>query len=168
MIRIGICDDEMYVARLLERYITQSLVKENITYKIDIFLSGESVLNNALNLDIVFLDIEMPEMDGIDTGKRMREKNPNCIIIMATGITERYKDAFYINAFRYVTKPFDEAEVREAVESSLNKLAGKRTIEVFHDRMAYYIEERNIYYIKAYNGYTLIRQKKKSTGVRLR
>lgn len=157
MIRIGICDDEKYAARLLERYIIQSLAQENITYKTDIFFSGEAILNYSLNLDIVFLDIEMPKMDGIDTGKKLREKNPNCIIIMATGIVERYKEAFHINAFRYVTKPFDEAEVREAVQGSLHKLTGKRTIEVFYNRVAYHVKEQNIYYVKAYNGYTLIR-----------
>ena len=75
MIYIGICDDEREVALELQEYIEKELSKRNIQWKSRIFLSGEELLKEVEKLSIVFLDIEMPGLDGIETGKRIKQKN---------------------------------------------------------------------------------------------
>lgn len=72
MIYIGICDDEREVALELQEYIEKELSKRNIQWKSRIFLSGEELLKEVEKLSIVFLDIEMPGLDGIETGKRIK------------------------------------------------------------------------------------------------
>lgn len=70
-------------------------------------------------MDILFLDIEMPGEDGIQTGKRLRERGSECKIIMATSMAERFKEGYHIGASRFVTKPFDQEEVEEELDKRL-------------------------------------------------
>lgn len=156
MIKIGIVDDEKYIIDVLKAGIENCLQEMNKTCDIYTFLSGEDALKYIEQIDIIFLDIEMPEMDGIETGKRIKEKNPNCTIIMATGNVERFKEAFQINAFRYITKPFEEEEIKEALQTCFAQMIGRNVIEVFNNRISHKIAEKDICYIRAYNGYTLI------------
>ena len=156
MIQIGICDDEKRIGEYLREYIKICLEKMQMECEISTHLSGEEVLEDADKLDILFLDIEMPGIDGLETGKRVKERNPDCAIIMATGNTDRFAEAFKFRAYRYIVKPFDNEEIEEALQHCLAEMVGRNTIEVFSDRVSYKIMEKDICYIKAYNGYTLI------------
>lgn len=66
---------------------------------------------------MVFLDVEMPEMDGFEVGRRIYENNPECKLIIATGRVERFKEAFKIHAYRFITKPFQQDEVNDVIEA---------------------------------------------------
>lgn len=156
MIRIGICDDEQRIIEYLKKYIEMQTQNLNIECTISEYLSGEEVLEDAEQLDILFLDIEMPELDGIETGKKLKLLNPDCAIIMATGNTERFTETFKFRAFRYIVKPFKDEEIKEALESYCARVVGRNKIEVFRDRRSYEILEKDICYVRAYNGYTLI------------
>lgn len=156
MITIGIIDDERSALKLLKAYVAKHLEALDKGYNIYIFQSGTEAMEQSGKIDILFLDIEMPEMDGIQCGRQIRRRNPDCILIMATGHVERFKEAFKINAFRYITKPYDDEEIAEALNASILLITGAQTIEVYHDRMPYQIMERDICYIRAYNSYTLI------------
>ena len=153
-IRIGICDDQREPALLLERYIRElEMSWRGDSWEIHIFSSGEELLQQAQAMSVVFLDIELGGMDGIETGRLLKQKNPECRLIMATGMEHRYKDAFRIQAFRFVTKPFDRDEIREALVAALAAVPGTALIEVFSQRVPYQIKQRDICYFEAYNGY---------------
>ena len=102
---------------------------------------------------LVFIDLDMPGMDGIELGKRINELNLDCKIIVATGRVDRYKEAFTIQALRFVTKPFDEKEIEEALLTALLKKVGNGIITAF---IPYDISESDIRYLMAYNGYVEI------------
>ncbi|RKM60051.1 hypothetical protein D6856_08175 [Butyrivibrio sp. XB500-5] len=55
----------------------------------------------------------------------------------ATSRTERYKEAFYIDALRFITKPFLYDEVREALTSAVEEKPGEAEIEAYHDRISF-------------------------------
>ena len=104
------------------------------------FDSPEKLLGEADKINILLLDIEMPQMDGIETGKRI----------------DRFKEAFKIKAFRFITKPFAISEVREAIASSLVSELGDKEIEVFKNRISLNIKETDILFVRAFNGYVEI------------
>ena len=58
-------------------------------------------------VDLVFLDVEMPGVDGIYAGKKLREKYPNIIIIIISSYMEYLDDAMRFHVFRYLSKPID-------------------------------------------------------------
>lgn len=151
---IGLCDDQMAVAMRLKKIISDILQEEGENWEICLFDSGEKLLETAELINVVFLDIEMPGLDGIETGKELKRRNPDCKIIMATGKVERFKEAFHIQAMRFITKPFDKREIEEALKAVEKSHVGNAKIELYYLRNSYQIEQDKIQYIKAYNGYT--------------
>lgn len=149
MIKIGICDDEQIVRELLKQKVEICLREAGVRADILFFQRGQELLETEEDLDILFLDIEMPEMDGIEAGKKLRQKGNNCKIIVATSMVERFKEAFYIDAFRFVTKPFEMEEIREALRETFIAAGGNQTIEVYKNREKYNILCRDILYIEA-------------------
>ena len=154
MLRVGICDDEPLIIEALQRTILEIADKNGWGISISCFESGRALLEAVDTLEAVFLDIDMPELDGIETGKRIGEMNQECKIIMATSREDRYKDAFRIQAFRFVTKPFDVDEVEEALQAVFRTQIGMETIELYEQRNSYQISQRDILYITAYDGYS--------------
>lgn len=151
--RIGICDDEIMILELLKALIEECLEELGISGQVVSFCSGEEVINEDENLDILFLDIEMPEMDGIELGHKLRKKDIDCKIIMATSRIERFKEAFKINAYDFITKPFDKEEVKEVLERVYRNFLNMEKIEVYKERIKCEIYLKNIKYIKAVDSY---------------
>lgn len=151
---IGICDDQKEIAIELKKLIEAYLSAQNCSYELHMFLNGNDLLEQINKINLVFLDIEMPGMDGIELGRRIKQVNSECKIIMATGRVDRFKDAFRIHAERFITKPFDKAEVEEALQAVAMRNLGEETIKLYYMRNLYEICQCDIFYIIAYNGYT--------------
>lgn len=154
MLEIGICDDQKSCINDVYIHVEKILSRQDVEVRYTPFLTGKKLLESDIDFDVVFLDIEMDEMDGIETGKKLRQKNEKCKIIMVTSSKERFKDVFQFQAFRYVTKPIDVAEIAEAILSAITVPLGMETIELYCNRNLYQIPQRDIQYIRAYNGYT--------------
>ncbi len=154
MIKVGICDDEKLITERLERMIGECLQEMEQDYEIYTFLSGIGLLEKVQELDAVFLDVIMPVLNGYETGKQINKLNPGCRIIMATGETEHFEEAFKINAVWYLRKPFHKEGIVEALARVINLSLGMNSVEVYKERNKYQILQRNIKYIRAYNSYT--------------
>lgn len=128
--------------------------EEGISSEIREFTDGNEMLEQIDEIRVAFLDIEMPLMDGIELGKKIKERNPKCKVIMATGMVERFKEAFQIQALRFVTKPFRKEEVKEALEAAVEGIFFSKNIEVYAERNRYEVPEEEILFIRAYNGYS--------------
>ena len=150
---IGICDDELIVASMLKDMVDEVLKSQEISATVEIFTLGTQLLENAVILDAVFLDIDMPEIDGIEVGKEICHKNPNCIIIMATGREDRYREAFKIRAVDFITKPFKKHNIEEAIEEIIKHQVGQKKLNMYYNRKLYAILEKEIVMIESYNGY---------------
>lgn len=150
---IGICDDEEEILVFLSRTITEIMRDCKQDIQIYLYHSGEKLLQENVVLDILFLDIEMPGMDGIETGRRFREQHSECRIIMATSKIERFKEAFKINAFRFITKPFQKDEIREALNDVTEAMLGFKKLEVYKKRVKYAVLQKNISYIISVDSY---------------
>lgn len=151
---IGICDDRQEAVVELKKYIEASVREREENCEIRCFSSGNELLQNIEELTTVFLDIDMPVLDGIQTGREILKRNPNCQIIMATGMVERFKEAFQIRAVRFVTKPFIQNEVEEALDTVLNNFLEQKTVDLYFNRNVYQILQSEIVYVRAINGYT--------------
>lgn len=149
MIKIGICDDEPIVCEILKKKVSICLAETKTEAEIECFYSGKELLDNSKKPDILFLDIEMPELDGIETGKKLRENGKDCKIIVATSRVDRFKEVFHINTFRFITKPFEIDEIREVLQDVVISLGGTKKIEVYRNREKYNILCKDIFFIEA-------------------
>ena len=73
-------------------------------------------------IDIAFLDVEMPKMNGIETAKEIKKIFPKVNIIFVTGYDKYMKDAFALHSSGYVTKPFTEQSIRKELDNLRNPL----------------------------------------------
>ena len=153
-IAIGICDDQPEMLRELQKILCEICMEKKIDKEIRAFTDGKEMLEHIEEIQIAFLDIEMPQMDGIELGKKIKERNPKCKVIMATGMVERFKEAFHIQALRFVTKPFAKGEVKEALEVAVEGLFFTKSVEGYAERNRFEIPEEEIEFIRAYNGYS--------------
>ena len=106
--RILICDDDSLVVEQLQKYIRNFF--KNISLKcpeITCFSDGESLLADTGEKDILFLDIEMPGINGIYVGKELKRANDNIIIFVVTSYSQYLDDAMRFHVFRYLSKPLD-------------------------------------------------------------
>lgn len=153
-IHIGICEDKQEAVFALQKYIEDDMQRRKEDWEIRSFSSGGELLQKIEELSIIFLDIELPDLDGIETGREILKRNPDCKIIIATGIQDRFKEAFQIRAVRFVTKPFEKEEVEEALNAALSRVCEQKTIELFMKRISYQISQKEISYVRAFNGCT--------------
>ena len=86
--RIAICDDEVSMVQILEEKI-KKLLPDAV---IDKYLSGDELIVSGSKPDILFLDIQMPGMDGMETAKVLRQDNENMILIFVNNFREKYKE----------------------------------------------------------------------------
>lgn len=121
MLRIGICDD-VYDARLVLRAaLERAAEKRRITAAFFEFSAGENLLrwleSHAGELDLVFLDLEMGEVDGIETARRLRAADEGLQIVFVTGHADRVFDGYGVGALGYLLKP----PAPEALEEMLDR-----------------------------------------------
>jgi len=119
MTKIAIVDDENDILDVLQKFLSRFE-----DFSVDTFDNPVNGLNKVQNgnYDLVLLDIMMPQMDGIEFLKKIKESNPNVTVIMMTAYTtlERTIEAHKYGAKNYLTKPFKSLkEVKEKIDKVL-------------------------------------------------
>ena len=110
-------DDEPKSLELLHDAIAQAAPEADIrdfplgTAAID------AIMGQRLRPDIVFTDIQMPELDGLALAVRLKQFSPRSKIVFVTGYSEYSMDAFRLHASGYVLKPLEEKRIREEIEN---------------------------------------------------
>ena len=149
ILRVGICDDEEVIYNKMNRLMITYGEQKKLSMRVQYYSSGSRLLESKdiAELDIIFLDIDMPELDGIETAHQFNRMKTDCKIIMLTSKVERFKEAFKIGAFRFVTKPIEEHEVFEALDNVRDSMAGMKMIDLYRDGRIYSVLQKDIFYI---------------------
>lgn len=110
----GICDDQEETRELIPDRVKVVCPEANII----LYKSGQEVLDTLQLPDILFLDIQMPGIDGMQTARELRKFNSKIIIIFVT-VTEDYVfQSFDVSTFHYLVKPFDNMKFREVLQNA--------------------------------------------------
>ena len=118
--RIAICDDNPQIIEQLSKYLNEFFRKNNLkSPHIVTFISGEALLRDNTPNDIVFLDIEMPGVDGIYVGNKLKESNPKTIILIITSFAEYLDEAMRFQVFRYLSKPIEKMRLFRNLRDAL-------------------------------------------------
>lgn len=122
MINIGICDDEMGIRVFLDCVVSDYFIKKGLLFEVKKYATGTELLESSDELDLLFLDITMPGLDGIETGKKFRETNDNLIIIYITAHEHYALEAFNIRAFHYLIKPVEQTVLYSTLDKALDQI----------------------------------------------
>lgn len=108
MINIAICDDEKYILDKIKKLVFDFFHRKNVEITVSQFGSGEELLRHNKNIDILFLDIQMDGIDGMETARKMRSQNYKGYLIFITVLKEMVFQSFEVQAYDYLVKPIEE------------------------------------------------------------
>ena len=167
--RIAIVDDDPTLRISLNHFLKKWLANNLIEYTINEYNSGLEFLDacKADSFDIVFMDIFMEKMDGIETATQMRVSNKDTILVFLTSSTDHMPDAFSVHAFGYLLKPLLPDKLFKVMDDvkALQNDDGP-CLEVAVGRVNLYPKYSEIVYIQSDSNYCIIhcRDEIKSRG----
>ena len=116
MIRIAICDDEKHMSDQIGAFVSDFFRKKNREISLRMFSSGEELLSYNGQIDILFLDIQMKDMDGMETARRLRADKFRGFLVFITVLKEMVFQSFEVQAYDYLVKPIDEKQFGKTME----------------------------------------------------
>ncbi len=134
MIRIAVCDDETYMADHIKTFVSDFFRKKNREISLRTFLSGEELLNYDGQIDILFLDIQMKDMDGMETAKKLRANKFRGFLIFITVLKEMVFQSFEVQAYDYLVKPVEEKQFEKTMERLLASMGSADEDSLFVQR----------------------------------
>ena len=154
LIRVLVVDDEHYSRDEL-KHLLGEFASVQIVGEAD---SGEDAIVKALyhQPDVIFLDVEMPKMNGMEVAKALMELKKRPLIVFATAYPHFAAEAFRYEATDYLLKPYDEEQLQQTIqriekllantsENEVTKPLGKLAVEA--DGEIFYLEPKEIIYI---------------------
>lgn len=127
MIKVAVCDDEPEIADEAERYILQYGSENDIDFQINKYSCGEMLLNAEKCFDVIFLDIIMDKINGIETGKAIKNSNIKTHIIYITNFTNYSMSAHKVHAFDFIEKPIDYLKISEVLDDLVKYMSDGQT-----------------------------------------
>ena len=119
---IAICDDEKPICEQVEKLVKKQMPDCNT----ELFASGEALLKETNVFDIIFLDIQMDDINGIQAARMLRNKKEEALLIFITGLKEYVFEAFDVSAFHYLLKPIEEKKFAEVFAKAVSEAEKKR------------------------------------------
>lgn len=123
MIKIAICEDEKEQQELLKTYINQIFESLYIKYKLEIFNSGEELLESyQKDTDVLLLDIQMGQINGMDTARKIRSIDDKVEIIFITSLIEYALEGYEVRAYIYLIKPVKYENLKENIINCIKEI----------------------------------------------
>lgn len=153
--KIAICDDEIYFAGKLREILMQYLEERHIDFEIELFSSGREFVElgvEMLQYQIIFLDINMKQMDGIETAKNVRAYTEESFVVFVTAYIDYSLEGYQVGASRYILK--NNLNFREQIYECMDAITKK--MKCFLTRKIFRFQEgekkiriENILYIES-------------------
>lgn len=135
--KIAVCDDDMKHINIIENLIYKF---KKTAVECDAYTSGEELLYAFRDreewYDVIFLDMEMKQLNGIETANHIREQDEHIIIVFITSHTEYMRESFKCAPFRFLVKPIDEEEFETVFYDINKKLSKQRKVFAFTENKA--------------------------------
>lgn len=122
--KIGVCDDEPVFCNHLKKLLAAYQVESKNQLGVRIFHRGEDLIDSFLNekcpYDMLMLDVDVPNgMNGVQTATKIREQNPDVIIIFITNYEKYALDAYRVDAIDYLVKPVALESLRRVMAKAI-------------------------------------------------
>lgn len=152
MIRIAIVEDEAAVRDQLTGYVQRYTRQYGTPFEVTTFCDGVDVLEDYRPVyDVIFLDVEMQHLDGMETAQRIRALDSDVLLIFITNMAQYAIKGYAVGALDYVLKPVPYFALSQQLQKAVGQLARqkRRYLAVPVDGGLRRLDEASIYYIES-------------------
>lgn len=165
MIHIVICDNNVTFLNTLSQYFDKYKSEHKTYLKLTLFKKGEDLINNyCFAFNIIFLDILIPDMDGITVAKKIRELDSRVVMIFLTSTLKYSLMGYSVGAANYMMKPISYKKFKMELDKAISYCnePEQHFIIIKNATGIYKIYVNDISFIETCNHRTLIHTKKKN------
>lgn len=131
MFKIAVCDDESLFAENLKELISNYMTEKDLVCEIDTYISGKKLLEQGVKVtqyEIIFLDINMEEIDGIKAAETIRELSRDVFIVFVTAYVDYSLEGYRLDVIRYLLK--GNANFKDTVNECIDAIMEKKNYSV--------------------------------------
>ena len=153
MLRIVIVDDEKVVADILESFFKRYSEEHAVDYSIEWYSNPIVFLTEYTNrFDIVFLDIELPSMNGVECARKLREVDTSVSLVFVTNMKQYAINGYEVNADDFIVKPVSYYDFAMKLERLFKKMNIKKEVKISvrNDGMIKCLDIVNIRYVDVF------------------
>ena len=167
--RVAICDDEKPMQIALEKLLDEYSRLRKIDISVDKFENGHDLIKtlNEREYEIVFMDYQMDDIDGMETSRVIRSKNNENIIIFVSAYPEIAVDSYEVNTFRFIVKPINKEKLFKAIDDYLKSIDYDNLLILKTHDGTYKIKMSDIIYAEAKGKHTIIRTAQKTFEIHI-
>lgn len=139
MLTIAICDDEQKITSQIEAFLFDLGQKQGILLETDVFYSGcalEQQISGGKRYDIIYLDIQMENGDGIAAAEAIREKDETALLIYVSGYEKYMMELFRLDVLAFLKKPIDPVRFETVFLEALKRINRQRFYFTYHYKNA--------------------------------
>ncbi|MCR5595304.1 MAG: LytTR family DNA-binding domain-containing protein [Lachnospiraceae bacterium] len=122
--KLAICDDEKDIRNYIEKCAKEVFSDLEIVKYPD----TKDILKSGFDADILFLDIQMPGVDGMRAARILRTTGSKTVIVFVTAVEELVFQAFDVDAIQYIVKPFDKSKLQDAIKKAITAAEEQKNI----------------------------------------
>lgn len=153
MLNVAVCDDDLIFATNIETMLMGISKKQLIEMTIEVYSDGNELWNDLIagvNFDILYLDIEMVYLSGIDVARKIRAQNMDSIIIYISNYENYFIELFEVEPFRFIKKPVDKNIFINYFQKAYEKILREDTyFEYKFNKVQHKILIKNIMYFES-------------------
>lgn len=167
--RVAICDDEKTMQKELEKLLDEYSRIRKIDISIDKFDNGHDLIKtlSEREYEIVFMDYQMQDVDGMETSRLIRNKNNDCIIIFVSAYPEIAVESYEVNTFRFIVKPINKEKLFKAIDDYLKSIDYDNLLILKTHEGTWKIKMSDIIYAEAKGKHTIIRTTQKTFEIHI-